>query len=56
MKSSRPDVAALAKQLAELLAQGSDAPANEDEPDFDDEAIRTLAKKHAEEMKRARKR
>lgn len=45
----------LAQELLRL-AHADDAPANDDEPTIDEEAIRELARKDAEEMRRARKR
>lgn len=47
--------AELAKQLAALLGQ-TDAPANDEEPAIDEEAIRAMAKRDAELMRRARRR
>lgn len=56
MSSSRkPDPATLLRQLAEALGQAAPEPANEDEPAIDEDALRELAKRDAEEMKRARR-
>lgn len=48
------DPVALARKL--LAALGETAAANEDEPAIDEEALRELARRDAEKMRRARNR
>lgn len=50
---SKQDVAALAKKLAELLAQ-QEQPANDDEPAIDEAAIRERMRQVVERARRAR--
>jgi hypothetical protein len=50
--SSKQDVAALARKLAELL--NTEQAANDDEPEIDEDALRERARAAAERMRRAR--
>ena len=53
MKRAKPDAAALARQLAQLLAGEPDA-ANDDEPVIDEDLIRERVRRSAERMRRER--
>lgn len=54
---SSADPVELAKRLLEALGQTPAAPANDGEPTPEEaEEIRALAREHAEEMRRARRR
>lgn len=55
MSKRKPDIATLVRQLAEAHGITVETPAN-DEEQIDEDALRELARKDAEQMRRARKR
>jgi hypothetical protein len=53
---SKLDPVALARQLLAALGQSTTEPANDAEPEIDEQAIRERARRTAERMRRARNR